>query len=1049
MMHAILLLLADDNVVRADFGLTLLLYAAMTVIGTLLAPKPDIENAKPAGLGDFQFPTATEGRRIPQSWGTNKIKGPNVIWYGDLLQEAITEKIKTSLFSSKKVVRGYRYHFGVQFALHMGVADELTKVWIGDDLVFEGSVVHGGTFTIDEDELFGGDELGNGGVVGTLQFFSGTNNQAASDYLGGTTISTMAIHTAGASYLMGSIVTVAGGTFTTPAKFLVTTVSGGVPTAGYMIDPGLYSVLPATPAATTVVGPGTGLTIDLTFGDKHQDIGGKTPAYRDLAYIVPATERIYVGNSTSIKPWAFETRTTPNPIALTANRHKVNGFDANHANVLYAALTNTEWGKGILAAQVDMPSFVTAGNTLYAEGNGFSFLLDREEDVTDLIKRIEDQIDGAVYQDPISEKWKVVLVRDNYDPLTVPELDDDNIIEVRGFSRGTWQGTHNQVRVPFTSRDDSYRDTYGFAQDMANMRIVGKTVATSITHPGCKDRTLANSLAWRALRTLATPLAKGDFVVDRTLYGVLPGDVVTFTNAELNLTRLPMRVRGVRYGELKDGQIVLSCVQDVFRASDGSFAPPPDSGWQNPSDTLVAFPTLGQLAFEAPRALTLRDPDSDTPTTDKLYAAARRQGPEVMFKIMERHAAGTPAGAFTEVGQVFSFVRIGSLSAALPVGSAYPLSTLTLLPAPDTQSALEIDFPDITDLLGLGTDLTTLCMCGNEFFLVSSAQTSGLNTQLNSLYRGALDSAQEAHAAGAPFYLLFLGGGMSESTIAAGQNVHVKLIPRTTSDTLAEASAIQIALTMANRTRRPYPPSEMSINGSRFDPTVDLEGGAGVGELIGIDLTYKRRDFRTVDEVAALLTDAATIDPTYPAANTTTHKVEVVNITGTPTSLFTQALGSGTSGSVTRLDILIATDGALPTALRFLLRSAHTFEGVSYDSRYDLAWDMTIASTLTGLFEFTALDTNDVSAAFTVVTAGTNHVFTLSSAFTLGAVQYRLNGGAYVNLITAGLTTGTILAVALTNGDLLEIRHTSTDVGAKKLLTMAVGTAKAFGVLFV
>lgn len=1047
-MAPIFFLLVDQPMQYADFGLTLLLYAAMFVISDLLAPKPEIENAKPASLGDFQFPTATEGRSIPQSWGTNRQKGPNVVWYGDFVQEAIVEEVKTGLFSSEDVVRGYRYHLGLQMALHMGVADELTKVWIGDDLVFEGSVTHGGTFEIDEPELFGGEELGSGGVVGTLQFFSGTSNQAASDYLGGIRVLTALYNTVGSGYTAGDVVTIVGGTAVVPATLIIGAVGlGGVPTTGFLLDPGIYSAAPPALASVTG-GSGTGMTLDLTFSTPFQQIGGKTPAYRDLAYVVPVTERIYLGNSTQIKPWSFETRTTPNPIALTGNRHRVNSVDANPANVLYAALTNTEWGKGIDTAQVDMPSFVTAGNTLFDEGNGFSFLLDRTEEVGELIKRVEDQIDGVVYQDPISEKWKVALIRDDYDPLTVPEINETNIVEVRGFTRGTWQGTQNQVRVPFTHRDDQYKDTYGFAQDMANMRIVGKTRSTSISHPGVKDQDLANALAWRALRTLATPLAKGDFVVDRTLYGVLPGDVVTYTCAELNLTRLPMRVRAVRYGELVDGQIVLSLVQDVFRASPGSFAAPPSTEWVSPSDTLLPFPEEYQLAFEAPRALTLREPGAATPTTDKVYAAARRIGPEVTFLMVERHAGGTPVGAFSEFGQVFAFTRIGALASALPVGSTYPATTLTILPAPDSQAALETAFPDITDLVALGTDLLTLCMIDNEFILVSSAQNSGSNVQLNNVYRGVLDSAQEAHAAGASVYLLFLGGGLSASTIAAGQNVHVKLLPRSTTDVVDAADATQIAFAMANRTRRPYPPSEMSINGTRFDPTVSLEGGAGVGEAIGIDLTYKRRDFRTVDEVAALLTDAGTLDPTYPTANSTTHEVDVYNVSGSPTLLFTQSLGSGTSGSVTRLDILQATDGDLPTALRFRLRSVHDFDGTSYDSRYDLVWDMTISSALTGQFEFGALDTNDVSAAFTVTNDAVNHVFTLSSAFTGGTVEYRLNGGSWTSLITSGNTSGTILAAALTNGDALEIRHTSADVGAQKLLTMAVGGGTAFGVLF-
>src|SRR6185436_5887525 len=76
------------------FWLTLLVYAALFVLSDLLKPKPELENAKPSGLGDFNFPTATEGRPVPLLFGTVKISGPNVVWYGDFVQEARTIEVK-------------------------------------------------------------------------------------------------------------------------------------------------------------------------------------------------------------------------------------------------------------------------------------------------------------------------------------------------------------------------------------------------------------------------------------------------------------------------------------------------------------------------------------------------------------------------------------------------------------------------------------------------------------------------------------------------------------------------------------------------------------------------------------------------------------------------------------------------------------------------------------------------------------------------------------------------------------------------------------------
>lgn len=69
-------------------------YIAVFVVALVVAyahaPKP--QSQKPAALGDFQVPTAEEGREIPVLFGTRHIEGPNVVWYGDLKTAAVRKK---------------------------------------------------------------------------------------------------------------------------------------------------------------------------------------------------------------------------------------------------------------------------------------------------------------------------------------------------------------------------------------------------------------------------------------------------------------------------------------------------------------------------------------------------------------------------------------------------------------------------------------------------------------------------------------------------------------------------------------------------------------------------------------------------------------------------------------------------------------------------------------------------------------------------------------------------------------------------------------------
>ena len=69
-------------------------YLAVLIVSAFvayaLAPKPPVP--KPADISDFDAPTAEEGRPIPVVFGTVKVKGANVLWYGGLYTQAIRKK---------------------------------------------------------------------------------------------------------------------------------------------------------------------------------------------------------------------------------------------------------------------------------------------------------------------------------------------------------------------------------------------------------------------------------------------------------------------------------------------------------------------------------------------------------------------------------------------------------------------------------------------------------------------------------------------------------------------------------------------------------------------------------------------------------------------------------------------------------------------------------------------------------------------------------------------------------------------------------------------
>lgn len=930
-----------DGGFTAAIVVSLLLAATSVILSELLRPKPKFENARPASLGDFTFPTAIEGRPVPIVWGKVKLQGPNVVWYGNLRQEALKKSIKTGLFSSKSIVTGFKYFVGIQMGLCRGTIDALKRIWIGDVVVFDGSATS--LVNINKPDLFGGDDLGGGGVVGDLRVHLGGELQAVNAYL------------------------------------------------------------------TAFQSP--------------------QPAYRGTAYVV--WEGGHIGNSTSIKPWYFEVERFPN--GLGATNPIVNLEDANPACVLFELFTDPDWGFGLLSSDIDLVNWRAAAATLFTEGNGFAGVLDRQREAIDLLREIERQVDGVVFLDPESGKLKLALARGGYDIDLVPQLNDGNVIDVQDFTRGTWAETFNQVRVQFSDRKKGYMESYAQAHDLANLRIQNGQLVTADLHlPFVKNRDVANQVASRSLRSLSTPLVKANVVVDRTFYALKPGDVVAWTDPNYGFVKLPMRVTRVDLGAYLDGKIQLGLIQDIFNFQAAFFGAPQDTLWVTPNTNVDPFPSANQRAMEAPFALIRRDVDLPE-TLDRIFAAGRRvTGGEASFRIWERNASGSPSGSFQEAGEVFGFALIGQNRNALTAGNANPM-TVAINGTPDTLSALQAAFTPTPSAGDIGQNLVNLILVDDEFMAVTTVVNQGTHLDLQVTYRGMLDTAPAVHAVNANVFLVFAGSGLSADTVPPTNNVDVKLRPRSRTDEVTENEATTIAFQMQNRARRPYPPVQMKVNTVLYPTSADfdtLKSGGTTLDDRGLDVSYTRRDYRTLDEVQGITTDAASISGDFPTANQTKYKAKIIkDPAGTPVTLFETAFNTGEASIfLSRTKILRFNAGAKPANVRVELTARHTFDLVVYDALQLLRFDFALgASTLDNDTNMGVLTQNAIGAVYTAPTTGT-YTFNLGVALSSGNVEARINGGAFSTVIAAGNTTGTLAGVVAS--DTIEVRHTQSGGGA-------------------
>lgn len=1001
-----------DGVVHAELVtmivVGLLLSAASLVLSELLKPKPNFENAKPAGEGDFNFPTATEGRVVPLFWGRVKVAGPNVVWWGNLVQQPIKEKIKTGLWSSTTVVKGHRYYAGIQMAIghdgRLGDGCDLHKIWVGDKVLTSGPFTHATAVTVEDYEFLGGDQFGSGGMAGDVRFYDGRSDQAVNSYLqgyqGGAT-RTPAYR--GTAYVVAEDIYIGNSTSVKPWAFEVSRYPTGLFDEGASAD---YT------SGHHIVGSDAN-PMEVVFEyltDSEWGLGLGT-ADLDLVAMAEAAEVLYdEGNGFSM---TLDRAIQGSELLELVQRQidgvfyldKVTGKITvklardDYANALEVTSVT---GTNTFNVAADGDKF-QAGDTIYAEG------------MTDAANDGEWEVQSSTATTVVVVGTPLTNQGSGGEISSVKLLDNDHVLEVKDFSRQTWDGTSNQVAISFTDRARDYFETSVAADDISNQQMQqGAIVPATIQMPGVKDSTLAANLAERELQFLSYPLAKATLVVDRTYWDTNPGDVLRWTDGD-EFSNLAMRVTRVDYGGMVDGKITLTLVQDIFAAATAAFTVQ-TTGWTQPTQEVQAIPTAEHIVEEAPKAVVDRDPVFPG-RPERVFVGARAQGAEIGINIYRRnHPTDTSGETYAVDGAVAGMFLMAALNTTLNSEDAQPTATVQI----------QADYESITRITAaidaatpeeIGQDLANVIRIGDEYLAFSGYTNATATTlDLTNVYRGLMDSVPADHTIGDDVYLLCVNSGLSEAELPVGDLVDIQ--PRATSrdDEMTSGEAKTFSFTMDNRYRRPYPPSRMDLNSVRMDPTVDIEND--------LDVDWYRRNYTLTDEVAALDVDDTGVDASHES------QVRILGDDGI-VELVTSAwqTGNGTQ-TFARADILKKTNGVLPTAAQVRIRSRHDVDALTdLESLYELSQTTAMSDAeLSGLANLGTLGANTPSGAYVIADGAVDHNFRLEGGTLAGDIEYQLNSitGSWTTLIASGNTTGVIAAAALTTSDDLFIRHADT-----------------------
>lgn len=859
---------------------------------------------KPAGLGDFNVPTAEEGREIPVIFGTVEQHSPNIVWYGDLKT--------TNLYHDGHNVSGHKYFLGMHAILCLGGNNTLIALkfdgktaWQG----FAGVSAAREDVRVQADELFGGWRK-EGGVSGNFDFERAgglenpylarqldKSNQGIPHFKGVTGVVFKQFYFGTSPFLKkpsfrlrrtqtgwrDDLATIAVG----PPQDLHLYVA--IDVSSHMAGNRLALVKTAIKQALDALYElrhAANITVRLVaFGNQnpptHAEQSGNLLGPVGLANLKDWIDNLNAGSFgayyySGILPlkedWLehgpnlygyfithgmgpkVAARNTKNQMilwerdipddqkaamgginlrAIAIDRDKSEDADEidntgrkaltfkggdipklkhviagdiinrveigmNPAHIIRDCLTNTDWGMGYPAADIDDDSFTAAATKLRSERFGLSFIWDKETSIESFIQEVCKHIDATLFVDRETGKFTLKLIRDDYDVADLIHLDEASVTRVENVSRPAQSELVNSITVNYT---DSKTGKEGSVtvHDTALASIHGRISNATIHYPGITNRDLATKVAQRDLRVFSNPRLSCTIYADRTAASLNVGDAFLLSWPELEIESLVMRVVTIGLGDGVNNAVKITATEDVFALP-------------NPSTTIVPesdvvpgrpfIPGIDRLTpFELPYALLLKTQGqvrvnrilNANPKTGFLGVIAERPDGDLPSDANPILAVENPAAEFTEV-DAFAFTPTAQVSEALTPNSKV---------VPITNGV------DLNEVVG------GIAMIGDELVRVDAID---LEAGTVTLGRGIFDTVPAHHPVGTKIH--FIEGRIASDWIEheEGEETAIKVLASSSAGTFDLHN--EATVKYVGRAARPYPPGAVKINGQDFPSAI-------------------------------------------------------------------------------------------------------------------------------------------------------------------------------------------------------------------------------------
>lgn len=471
--------------------------------------------------------------------------------------------------------------------------------------------------------------------------------------------------------------------------------------------------------------------------------------------------------------------------------------DINPAHIIRECLTNPVWGIGVAEADIDDASFKKAADTLYAEKMGISIKWDDSTSIEEFIDIIKKHINAELYFDKSDAKWKLYLIRADYNVDDLDHLNESHVQNLE-FERRTLAECINSVTLTYWDRERS-KDSTVTVQDIARIAQQGGVVSKSVDYKGFTNSELASRIAYRELQTLSANLASVSFdVTESQVQNWHLGKPFKLSDISYGLSGAIFRVKEMRFGDGINNTVSIDAVEDSFSSPMQAVVE-----YVPPIKTIYGAKDATTIAFEVPYIELVEQYGQDEidvkleKNPDLSYvgmAAIRPNNSHINAALF------SDAGAGYEEVSTLDFCPCAELKTAI----SYTDSVLQL------QNVHEFNLVKVSNRLQIGSELMSV--------VSFDAEAKTLTVK-----RGVFDTVPTQHLAGQILYVWDNHSGLDGTEYLSGEAVSLKALTQTNADQLSVAEAIAHEVTCSARAIRPYPPANVKINGEYYPAEIETD----------------------------------------------------------------------------------------------------------------------------------------------------------------------------------------------------------------------------------